>query len=325
MLMNLDDHALKAVMRPKVHGAWILHQLFRHTPLDLFIVFSALPSLLGWVGQGAANYAAANAFLDGLAHYRRARKLPAVSISWGPWSDVGVAARTQGGLAQLAKLGVGAIKPERGLAVLEHLIREDSVHTAVAVIDWPQFFRAFPDAAKAPLLSAFIDEHSARQNNREPAREAWDLDREKLLTEDPEEVRQLLQVHFREILAKILRMPASRLNLHQPLAEVGVDSLMALEFRSAILTNLGVAVPLVRILQGPSLTELVSIVADQITDQRRNEGLSGAEQRGSLSPQRGVCNGDGNNTKRMLGDFSDQEVEVMLESVLDQKKEGAKH
>jgi hypothetical protein len=101
-LVDLDAEALNGVLEPKVHGAWILHQLFKYAPLDLFVLFSAIPSVLGWVGQGAANYAAANAFLDALAHYRRNMKLPAISIAWGPWSDVGVAARTRDGLKRLA-------------------------------------------------------------------------------------------------------------------------------------------------------------------------------------------------------------------------------
>src|SRR5690606_30530681 len=95
----LDDGALlqqswsrfRTVMAPKVVGSWHLHQLTRHLPLDFFVLFSSGAAVLGSPGQ--SNHAAANAFMDALAHCRRAQGLPAVSINWGPWAEVGAAAR----------------------------------------------------------------------------------------------------------------------------------------------------------------------------------------------------------------------------------------
>ena len=78
------------VMAPKIDGAWHLHRLTQDLPLDFFVVYSSMASLFGSRGQG--NYAAANAFLDAFCLYRRALGLPATSIQWGPWSDIGVAA-----------------------------------------------------------------------------------------------------------------------------------------------------------------------------------------------------------------------------------------
>ncbi len=95
----LDDGVLREqtrerfdrVMAAKVHGAWNLHELTRDDRLDLFVLFSSAAALLGSPGQG--NYAAANAFLDALAHHRRWEKLPALSVNWGSWAEVGMAAR----------------------------------------------------------------------------------------------------------------------------------------------------------------------------------------------------------------------------------------
>ena len=81
LLTQLDSAALESVLRPKVMGGWLLHRLLEDAPLDFFVLFSSAGSLLGQPGQG--NYAAANAFLDALAHHRRAQGQPALSFKLG--------------------------------------------------------------------------------------------------------------------------------------------------------------------------------------------------------------------------------------------------
>ena len=95
IVTRLDAARLRRVLRPKVAGAWLLHALLRDQELDAFVLFSSTASLLGHAGQ--ANHAAANAFLDALAHHRRARGQAGLSIHWGPWAEVGAAARARGG------------------------------------------------------------------------------------------------------------------------------------------------------------------------------------------------------------------------------------
>ena len=144
--------------------------------------------------------------------------------------------------------------------------------------------------------------------------------REKLLSEEPAERQQLLQSYFRERLAKILRMPPSRLNVNQPLTEMGVDSLMAMEFRTAIQVNLGVAVPLVSLLQGPSLAKLAEIVIAQLTGSVAviAEGLSGPGESGSPVPKLDSSDQDREDAGDTLGHFSDEDVDVLLQSMLDE-------
>ena len=78
--------ALGQVLRPKVAGGWVLDRLLDDATLDFFVLFSSISAQLGWLGQGAANYAAANAFLNALVQDRHARGRPALSINWGPWA-----------------------------------------------------------------------------------------------------------------------------------------------------------------------------------------------------------------------------------------------
>jgi myxalamid-type polyketide synthase MxaB len=119
VLGQLDRERFERVMAPKVLGAALLDGRSHARPLDFFILFSSVASVLGSPGQ--ANHSAANACLDALAYSRRARGLAASSINWGAWSDVGAAVRHQVG-ARVARLGVGTIDPAGGLAVFESVI-----------------------------------------------------------------------------------------------------------------------------------------------------------------------------------------------------------
>src|SRR5262249_11363419 len=157
----LDDGVLErqtaerfaTVMAPKVYGAWNLHQQTRELPLDFFVVFSSVASVLGSAGQ--SNYAAANAFLDALGHHRRAEGLPGLSIIWGPWAEAGMAARLS-----LAGQGVEKIDPADGLRVLVELLgpgqRHGPAQVVICRVHWPAFQRRLPSGEIPYFLSAFL-------------------------------------------------------------------------------------------------------------------------------------------------------------------------
>ena len=81
ILLQLNQERFRTVMAPKMYGAWNLHTLTLDKPLDFFVLFSSVASVLASPGQG--NYVAANAFLDALAHHRRARGLPGLCDQLG--------------------------------------------------------------------------------------------------------------------------------------------------------------------------------------------------------------------------------------------------
>ncbi|WP_337617991.1 MDR/SDR family oxidoreductase, partial [Desulfovibrio sp.] len=121
-LLRLDASRFKRVLAPKAEGAWNLHRLSLDHQLEAFVLFSSTASFLGPMGMG--NYAAANAFLDELALYRRHLGLPALSINWGAFRDAGMAAR-QADLRTLSRLGIHTVAPEEGFAVMERLLSRD--------------------------------------------------------------------------------------------------------------------------------------------------------------------------------------------------------
>ena len=153
LLVQLDAAALDSVLRPKMIGGWLLHRLLEDDPLDFFVLFSSAGSLLGQPGQG--NYAAANAFLDALAHHRRALGKPALSINWGAWSGLGFA-ETPGGkrlAAHLALAGIRSIAPAQALEVMDRLLRHGSTQVAVVPVDWERYRQFYPAGTESPLLS----------------------------------------------------------------------------------------------------------------------------------------------------------------------------
>src|SRR5262249_19910464 len=116
-LSEQDRDRFRKVLAPKVAGAWYLHELTDAQPLSFFVLFSSAAALVGSPGQ--SGYAAANAFLDALAQQRRAQVRPGLALAFGPWAEVGMAARSGGRAIQRARQqGLGAHSPAQGLAML---------------------------------------------------------------------------------------------------------------------------------------------------------------------------------------------------------------
>ncbi|WP_316524369.1 type I polyketide synthase [Kitasatospora brasiliensis] len=154
----LDDGVLDAltperfagVLRPKARAALNLHELTAGLDLSAFILFSSLTATVG--GAGQANYAAANAFLDALAEYRRGEGLPASSIAWGMWGGGGMA--DHGTVRDAGRgLGISAMHPDQALTALGRALESGETTLTVADVDWTRFAPAFGSARPAPLLA----------------------------------------------------------------------------------------------------------------------------------------------------------------------------
>jgi len=320
ILLNLDQAALAEVMKPKIRGAWLLHRLLTGADLDFFVLFSAIPALLGWLGQGAANYAAANAFLDALAEYRRATGRAGLSIVWGPWAEVGLAQRAEGGLQRLASQGVGALSSAQGRAALDRLLAGDLSQVAVASIDWPHVLQTAPALAESPLLRLLVEEAESAPpasgvvDNAHPIR--------RLLALPLAERERWLSTYAQERVGEVLQIPVASLDLEQPLNGVGLDSLMAIELKNRLEGDLGVRIPMVTFLQGPSLRQLVAEVAAQLAGAEAASGPSATEaslfDRDAATAQVDI---DHDLAERLLADLdqlSDEDVDLLLTRLEDQ-------
>ena len=157
-LTQLDEERFARVMAPKVAGAWNLHAATLDKALDYFVCFSSSNSLTGAPGQG--NYSAANAFLDAFAHYRRARRLPALTVNFGPFAEVGFVARRAALARLLAVQGLEGLKSQEAEAALAQLLRGDSCEMGVIRGDLPKLARFYASPATSRRFSHIIRQES---------------------------------------------------------------------------------------------------------------------------------------------------------------------
>ena len=263
VLQNQSWSSFEQVMAPKVQGAWHLHQLTKTQPLDFFVLFSGGASLLGSPGQG--NHSAANAFLDGLANYRRAMGLSGLSIHWGAVSQVGEAAE-RGADVSLQKQGLGAISPTQVLESLERLMNSSGVEIGVVPIDWSVWqdrvqHSPFLADWKQTTTSIKLTPNIQNEQILDQIKVASGSEREKLLI-----------AHLQYKAAQVLGMPIATIDIQQPLNQMGLDSLMAVELRNQMQTELGIDIPITKFMEGVAITVLSTELNHKLTqlEQKKN-------------------------------------------------------
>ncbi|MEH1949612.1 MAG: type I polyketide synthase [Nostoc sp.] len=236
VLQQMNWERFTKVMAPKIQGGWHLHQLTQELPLDFFVCFSSAASLLGSAGQG--NYAAANAFLDGLADHRRSLGLPGLSVNWGAWGEGGMAARLADQFqSRIRSLGMSSIPPEQGLQILDRLLGESATSVGVFPVNWSVFVAQLPAEMKMPVLSAFIGSQSVAKETKTSEFLA------QLKAAKASDRPQLMTNYLQGVVGKLLGFPDSQL-LDPQLGffDIGMDSLLALELRNLLQTSLSCAV-----------------------------------------------------------------------------------
>ena len=253
------DRSLRA-LAAKVDGTRNLHALTGKYLLEFFVCFSSISAVLGSTRMG--SYAAANTFMDAFAHLRRSLGLPALSINWGPWAEGGMAERMQDRdrLGMMA-IGLGEINSEQGLQVLAELMTNGSTAQLVAApLNWKKYLASFPAARYPSLFRQLAEEALSQQQETTLAAAQRDLV-ERLRQADPASRLTLLTTYVHQIVAGVLGQTPERIPLTVFLNRIGLDSLMALELRNHIATDLLLDVPMVRFLQNVSVTSL-SVLLD---------------------------------------------------------------
>ena len=263
VLLQQDWTRFERVMAPKVEGGWHLHALTRGRDLDFLVFFSSMASLLGSPGQG--NYAAANAFLDALAAQRRAEGLPGLSINWGPWGEIGMAAAVgEQDRKRWAERGVRLIAPDEGAQILGLLLRQHAGQVAVVPFDWPTFLRQYAAGAEPPLFRTMARESAQRAEARQEAAAQGGL-QQRLEEAPPSERHGILLAHVREQVAKVLGLDSTRPpSLTRGLTDMGMDSLMVVELRNRLQTSLGAKLPSTLVFEHPTIEALSTFLAQEV-------------------------------------------------------------
>ncbi len=253
LMQRMDLEQLNQAMAPKTQGAWNLHHEFSDT-LEFFVLFSSVAGVIGSPGQ--ANYAAGNAFLDGLARHRRHLGLPATSIAWGPWDSAGMASAPEI-RRQLGERGMSPLAQETGIHLLDLVLQNHATNLAVVDANWQSLVQKLPGGGSS-LFRLFQSEGSVQGASASST------------TRDQQLVNRLQSLPTEQRLAELVGVIAASLSdvmgvdpksiePDQPLATMGLDSLMGMELRTKLEAKLGIAIPMASLFDDPSVMSLARI------------------------------------------------------------------
>ncbi len=269
VISQLTEEKFTKVLLPKIKGAWNFHVLTSDIDLDFFICFSSIASMVGWAGQ--SNYAAANAFMDTLAFYRRAEGKTALTINWGPWAEVGMAANLDDrDIQRMTDAGMTPLTAATGLQTQLQMMANHVTQAGIFDVDWVKILKQYPDPGRKTVLSNFFDSDMGGAS----------VDILALLQTTSHDVREtILTAKVREILANILGLASGdsvdpRTNVY----EYGLNSLMALDFTNHLQNILKTKLSSTLIMKYPTVELIVQYILENVfvaagSDQQAAEEL----------------------------------------------------
>ncbi|WP_234386713.1 SDR family NAD(P)-dependent oxidoreductase [Streptomyces scabiei] len=246
LITDLEPADIDTVLRPKAVGARNLEAVIADHDLDWWVIYSSAAALLGSPGQSA--YAAANAWLAAVAHHRRAGGLPATSIAWGPWENVGMAAGNQ-------VLALEPIQMSEGMDVLQALVTLNRAHVGVVHLDTDRVLGAFPGLSAIPFFSDILGDGSPGTDDWVGPHGIADLGGS---------AADMVYARLVRRTAAIMGFMAAELSETIPLTELGLDSLVAVRIRNAFRQDFGIDLPAPQLLRGANLRELGCAVLEQL-------------------------------------------------------------
>lgn len=266
LLSQLDEASIRAVLAPKIAGAWALHKaLEKHgTEIDFFLSLSSVAQVLGSLGQ--ANYVAANSFLDGFANYRAGCERPAQAVSLGALGEAGFVAENAAMGSYLESMGILPMASADALDSLDGFAVSSAVSRTMAAIDWTKVRSAFGSQGVTPRLAGLMPgtpkgDHKLRQMLAAVPAAAWPA---------------LLQEFLVEEVSRVLDVEPQSVPVNRPLAELGLDSLSSIELKNRIETRLALTMTVGAFLQAPTLEKLSSVIASTFEEQARTAREAGS-------------------------------------------------
>ncbi|NUP26539.1 MAG: SDR family NAD(P)-dependent oxidoreductase, partial [Nocardia sp.] len=257
LLADLDADWVRTVLAAKAFGARHLDELTADLPLEAFVLFSSATSMVGNRGQG--NYAVANAFLDQLAHTRRARGQVALSVNWGAISDAGYVARHDDIGRFVAATGMRGFTAAAAYRALTTLWTGTAAQVGVLPMDWPQFFGHH---GITPETHPRYERLAARATGAVSAAAGGSL-RQQLDACAAGARAELLSGALKTRLAAVLGIPLDTLDENMPLMDY-LDSLLAVEISAWLERELAIKVTIMELMKGPSVLQLSDLVLERL-------------------------------------------------------------
>lgn len=262
--MVLDDHTVlqqskesfQKVFAPKVLGAWNLHKSSKKERLDFFVFYSSVGAVLGSPGQ--SNYTASNVFLDALAIERERLALPAMSIQWGAFGEVGAAVAVHRG-KRLAHRGIESFSPSEGNEAFRRLLLHPRPSVCVARLELRQWFEFYPATKNVPIFAEIATKSLARQ-----ASSGTSDVRRLLESVDPSSRIERLAKHVADQVGIVMRLDPDGIDRVIPLQNLGVDSLVGLELRNRLELTLDLRLSATIILTYPSVAALTKHLLEKM-------------------------------------------------------------
>jgi acyl transferase domain-containing protein/NADPH:quinone reductase-like Zn-dependent oxidoreductase/acyl carrier protein len=258
-LVDMDKGKFTKVMMPKVAGALHLHKYTRDLPLDFFINFSSISSLIGNPGQ--ANYIAANAFLDAFSHYRNALGLPCTTVNLGALKEVGVVSRNQNVERILEGSGIKGLTTQDALKAMEWVIKQKPVQIGIFAVDWKRWAETTPRSMSSSRVQTLADEAVSGKKT----------DKEKglihhLLNLEKKPRQQFIEKIVVDELSRVLKLEPEKIELNRGINFLGIDSIMAAELIRSLINRFGLEISPVAFLSGPTVRQVATLIADKISN-----------------------------------------------------------
>lgn len=246
-------------LKIKISAAWNLHELSLGAELDFFLLYSSVSSL--WGSVSLAHYTAANGFLDALAHYRRSRGLPALSINWGPWSEAGMSSGYEE-TSVLSRLGFQLMSPERALRGMERVMAGAAPQWIVADINW-KIFQTVVNFSFSPVFFSNVSAESSPSLGAHGGR----LAAAQIRALPEEEARQQLIASVKRMLASVLLLePGREFDIRQRFNLMGMDSLAAVAFAIRVETFAGIRMPTTLAWNFPTVQDVANHLYDLLSE-----------------------------------------------------------
>ena len=259
LLADLTAESLARTLHAKVGGLLHLDKHTRKCPLEVFMTFSSVSALIGNTGQ--TSYVVGNAFLDAFAHYRRSQGLPATSINFGAISDVGILKKRAHIEDFFRRHGVHSMKPLATCQLLGRVLRADLAQAGIFDVDWATLSMAMPIVQSSPVFDELLtdrDRNGAGEDGQLAALHS------QLAELEPEKQSQWLHEQIAQEVSQVLGLSAAQIDINERFANMGIDSLSAVELGVGLRETLGAEFSTVNLLNIASINRLATEIHDKL-------------------------------------------------------------